>query len=188
MSDPQQSGYSSDPSWQAQPAPQPPAQPVYQEPTYQPAPSDQGYQASYPDSAPPQGYPAEQAYPTQAYPTSADPYGQPQAAGYPPPGYPVIVAAPPVNGLSIAALVVSIVGVLGLCGYGLGGYIGIVGAILGHVSRKQIRERGEGGAGLATAGIIVGWIAAAIAVLATIAIVGLIVWAAQQPSDFESGY
>ncbi|MFC6015124.1 DUF4190 domain-containing protein [Plantactinospora solaniradicis] len=189
MSDPQQSGYSSDPSWQAQPPPQPPAQPTYQDPTYQPTLSDQGYQAGYPDPTQQQGYPAEQAYPAAAYPTSADPYGQPPAAaGYPPPGYPVIVAAPPVNGLSIAALVVSIVGVLGLCGYGLGGYIGIVGAILGHVSRKQIRERGEGGAGMATAGIIVGWIAGAIAVLATIAIVGLIIWAAQQPSGYDSGY
>jgi hypothetical protein len=33
-----------------------------------------------------------------------------------------------------------------------------VGAILGHVARKQIRERGQQGDGMALAGIIVGWI------------------------------
>jgi hypothetical protein len=33
-----------------------------------------------------------------------------------------------------------------------------VGAILGHVARKQIRETGEQGDGMALAGIIVGWV------------------------------
>jgi hypothetical protein len=33
-----------------------------------------------------------------------------------------------------------------------------VGAVLGHVARKQIKERGEQGEGMALAGIIVGWI------------------------------
>jgi hypothetical protein len=30
--------------------------------------------------------------------------------------------------------------------------------VLGHVARKQIRERGQQGDGMALAGIIVGWI------------------------------
>ncbi|MET8119342.1 DUF4190 domain-containing protein [Micromonospora sp. NPDC005189] len=144
------------------------------------------------------------AQPTAAYPYAPnDPYagGAPQipvqpgpyaaTPGYPPPvgypgyGYP---PAPKQNGLAIAAMVVSIIGALGLCGYGLGGYIGAIGAILGHVSRKQIRERGEGGEGFATAGIIVGWVATALAVLATIAIVIFIVWVANQDSSsYESG-
>ncbi|NGZ99818.1 DUF4190 domain-containing protein [Nocardioides sp. W3-2-3] len=72
--------------------------------------------------------------------------------------------------MAIASLVVSIVG-LGLCCGGPS----IVGAILGHVARKQIRERGEGGAGLALAGVIVGWIAfaifVAVAIFYTVAIV-----------------
>jgi hypothetical protein len=121
-------------------------------------------------------------------PTQPGPYAA--APGYPPPvgyagyGYP---PAPKQNGLAIAAMVVAIIGALGLCGYGLGGYIGAVGAILGHVSRKQIRERGEGGEGFATAGIIVGWIATALAVLATIAIVIFFVWLANQdPSSYDS--
>lgn len=132
--------------------------------------------------------------PIPAQPSPADPYAAP---GYPPPGYPPPAyptygyqPSPPQNGLAVAAMIVSIVGALGLCGYGLGGYIGIVGAILGHMSRKQIRERGESGEGFATAGIIVGWISTAIAVLATIAMVVFFVWLANQdPSSYDnSGY
>ncbi|RLP94845.1 DUF4190 domain-containing protein [Micromonospora sp. CV4] len=129
-------------------------------------------------------YPATDPYASTMPPAQAGPYGYPPV-GYPGYGYP---PAPKQNGLAIAAMVVAIIGALGLCGYGLGGYIGAVGAILGHVSRKQIRERGEGGEGFATAGIIVGWIATALAVLATIAIVIFFVWLANQdPSSYDSG-
>jgi hypothetical protein len=182
MTDPQQSGYSNDPSWQAQP---PASSGGYPDQAYQPAPQSP---PGYPDPVYQQGYSADQGYQAPGYPSGGDPNaaGQPPMAGYPPHGYPVVVASPPTNGLSIAALVVAVVGALGICGYGLGGYIGIVGAILGHVSRKQIRERGESGEGLATAGIIVGWIAGGIAILATLAIVGFAIVVSQQPSN--SGY
>jgi hypothetical protein len=63
----------------------------------------------------------------------------------------------------------------GLCAYGLGGYLGIVGLVMGVVSRRQIREQGGDGDGLALAGIIIGSIATAIAVIATILIVVTIV-------------
>ena len=33
-----------------------------------------------------------------------------------------------------------------------------VGAILGHIAMKQIRQTGESGEGMAKAGIIIGWI------------------------------
>jgi hypothetical protein len=62
--------------------------------------------------------------------------------------YPV---APPTNGLAIASLVCSIAGVATCVS-------APVGAVLGHVARRQIRERGEAGDGLALAGIIVGWV------------------------------
>jgi len=118
-------------------------------------------------------------YPASGYP------GYP--AGTPVPGYGYPVAAPPTSGLAIASMVVSILGALGLCGYGLGGYIGIVGAIMGHVARRQIRERGEQGDGMALAGVIVGWIAFGIAVIATVLIIIFVVWAANQdPSTFDS--
>lgn len=60
----------------------------------------------------------------------------------------------PTDGLAIAALVLSIVG-LPACLVG-----SVVGLVLGYVSRKQISEsRGtKGGAGLATASIVIGWV------------------------------
>jgi Domain of unknown function (DUF4190) len=142
--------------------------------------------ASYPYS--PGGYaPPSQDQPVYAQQPVAYAYQQPgyvqPAYGYPPYGYPV---SEPTNGLSIAALVVSIVGAAGLCVYGLGGYLGIVGAILGHVAGRQIRENGGQGAGMAKAGVIIGWIVTGIAVLATVAIVFFLVWASNQPaSTFE---
>jgi hypothetical protein len=55
------------------------------------------------------------------------------------------------NGLAIASLVCS-----------LGGLVTCisapVGIVLGHVARRQIRESGEEGAGLATAGLVVGYV------------------------------
>ena len=67
-----------------------------------------------------------------------------------PPPYPYPYQ-PRTNGLAIASLVCSVAGVATCVS-------APVGAILGHVARKQIRERGEAGDGMALAGIIVGWI------------------------------
>lgn len=66
---------------------------------------------------------------------------------------PPIVVSQPTNGLAIASLIVSILG------------LGPIGAIMGHIARRQIRERNEQGDGLALAGIIVGWVTTAIWVL-----------------------
>jgi hypothetical protein len=95
-------------------------------------------------------WPAPQGQTDPGQPVSAQPipqgYAAPMYPGYPP--YPM---SPPTNGMAIAALVCSLAG-LATC------ISAPVGAILGHVARKQIRERGEGGDGMALAGIIVGWI------------------------------
>lgn len=102
-------------------------------------------------------------YPGTAYgtPAAAPPgYGGGYSGGY---GYPA--PTPKSNGLGIAAMVVSIVGMLGVSCYGLGGLIGGVGAVLGHIARRQIRERGESGDGMALAGIIIGWIALGLGLL-----------------------
>jgi hypothetical protein len=40
-----------------------------------------------------------------------------------------------------------------------------LGAVLGHIALRQIRERGEHGRGLAMAGVIIGWIGIAVVVL-----------------------
>ncbi|THV23586.1 DUF4190 domain-containing protein [Glycomyces paridis] len=54
------------------------------------------------------------------------------------------------NGLAIASFVVSLVG---LCGP-----LGILGLIFGYVAKGQIKARDNAGSGLATAGIVLGWI------------------------------
>jgi len=100
--------------------------------------------------------------------------------------YPVVVApTTSTNGLAIASLVMSIMGVSGICFYGLGGYLGLIGAILGHAGRRQIRERErqgqlESGSGMALAGIIMGWITGSIAILSTALFTTAIIFAVTQ--------
>jgi hypothetical protein len=95
--------------------------------------------------------------PSYAYPA----YGAP-AYGTPPPGQPSYgypYATSKTNGLAIAALVVSLISMVSCP------LIGLAGAIMGHIARRQVTERREEGAGMALAGIIVGWIGLAIGIL-----------------------
>jgi hypothetical protein len=102
----------------------------------------------------PYGQPAYQP-PAGAYPA---PYGQP------PYGYPY---APPqrTNGMAIAAMVL---GILWL--YWVGSILALV---FGYIARNQIRERNEAGAGMATAGIVLGWIGVGFLVLAIVVGLGV---------------
>ncbi|HEU4348312.1 MAG TPA: DUF4190 domain-containing protein, partial [Actinoplanes sp.] len=59
----------------------------------------------------------------------------------------------------------SVLSVSGICLYGVSGLLGILGAIFGHVARRRIRTTGANGSGMALAGMIIGWTAAAIGVL-----------------------
>jgi hypothetical protein len=100
-------------------------------------------------------------------------YGQPSP---PPPGQQPYYGQPPPTGpttntMAIVSLVLSLAGLLTAI-------TAPIGAILGHVARKQIRERGEQGEGLAMAGIIVGWILTGIYVLTCCTIGGLAIFAA----------
>jgi hypothetical protein len=70
--------------------------------------------------------------------------------------------------MAIAALVCSLAGLLIIIS-------APVGAILGHVARKQIRQTGEQGEGMALAGIIVGWILTGIWVCACAGYIAVIV-------------
>jgi hypothetical protein len=129
--------------------------------------------------------PVDPTLPVSGQPVSADPYAgakveqaDPYAvpgyapAGYPPPGYPGYgyPTAPKTNGLAIAALVLSLVGIASCI-------TAPIGAIMGHVAQKQIRQTGEAGEGMAKAAIIVGWIFTALLVLAIIFYVVMIVLA-----------
>ena len=114
------------------------------------SPPDYGSQPGY---GPPPGYGSQPAYGGQAG-YGAPGYGPPPgygAPGYgPPPGY----GYPrPTNTLAILSLVMAFV-------------FSPVGLVLGIVARRQIRQTGEQGDGLALAGIIVGGIATALGALA----------------------
>ncbi len=162
------------PAYPAYPQDQPYGQPV--PPAYPTDPAQQQYaqpgQPAYPTD------PAQQQYGQAAYPPAAYP-NYTSYTGYTTPGMPV---GPKNNGLAIASLVVSLAGVLLLACYGGGGLVGLVGAILGHVAKRQIAQRGEGGGGMATAGIIIGWIVLALGVLILVGIIIFIVWAANNPN------
>ena len=102
----------------------------------------------YPYGSPAQPYPyggQAQPYP---YATAPQPYPYP-VAGY---GY---APSPPTNQMAVVALVLGIVGLVVLPILA-----SIPAIIVGHMARRQIRERGEGGDGMALAGVITGYIGA----------------------------
>jgi peptidyl-prolyl cis-trans isomerase B (cyclophilin B) len=73
------------------------------------------------------------------------------------------------DGLAVAALV------LGVCGFGL------LPVVFGHVALRRIRRTGDQGAGLAIAGLVLGYLAlaaAAVGVVLLVLAVGIPLWAA----------
>jgi Domain of unknown function (DUF4190) len=119
---------------------------------------------------PPGEVPTQMGYPAASYGTPAAPPGY----GYPVYAYP---AAAPTNGMAIAALVCSLAGLA----------VGIsapVGAILGHIARRQIRERGEQGDGMALTGIIVGWVLTGIYLVCCVGYISAVGFAISQDSSF----
>ena len=73
------------------------------------------------------------------------------------------------NGKAIASLVLGIVGLTGIpfvCS--------IIAIVLGRRAREEIRTTGEGGEGLATAGLVLGWVGATLVLVAALLIGGLV--------------
>lgn len=93
--------------------------------------------------------------PQQPYQQPAQPPYAPYApyAAPPPYGYPPYVPPRPTNGMAIAAM---ICGIVGVCSP-----IGILALIFGNIAKRQIRETGEQGDGMATTGVVLGWIGVA---------------------------
>lgn len=87
---------------------------------------------------------------------------QPAASAYPPATY---AYAPRTNSLAVASLVSGILSWL-LCPF-LGAVLAV---IFGHVARGQIKNTGEGGGGMAMAGLILGYVNLGLTVL------GVVVW------------
>jgi peptidyl-prolyl cis-trans isomerase B (cyclophilin B) len=82
----------------------------------------------------------------------------PNQSAWPPPPY---VLAPPTNAIAIAALILVFV-------------FFPIGIVLGHVARSQIRRTREGGKGLATAALIIGYLQVAV-IVAVIAVAAILV-------------
>jgi hypothetical protein len=108
----------------------------------------------------------------QGYPPPSDPYSQAgQPAGYPqaPQGYAAAPfgATPKTNTMAIVSLILGIVWIFGIAS--------IVAVILGMKAKKEIREAPptapQTGGGMATAGVILGWIGSAGALLYVVVVV-----------------
>jgi hypothetical protein len=131
---------------------------------YQPPPS--GPEGNNPYSPPPTGPISGGGYPPPVGPDSGNPYAQPTAPqpAYPQPygqqygQYPAVpVAATGTNGLSIASMITGIASIpIACCCSPLAIVGGATAVGLGFVGLKQTRERGQGGRGMAIAGIATG--------------------------------
>lgn len=98
------------------------------------------------------------AGPQPTTPVPPGPAGAPQQFG---------IVETPTNSLAVVSLVA-----------GIAGYViphpflaGIIAIITGHMARRQIRQTGEGGGGLALVGLILGYVHFALSIL----LVGLVV-------------
>ena len=118
------------------------------------------YRGQPPSAPPPYGEPPQGYWPAPEYPPAG--YGAP---GYPPPSW-----GRPTNTMAILALVLAFV-------------FPPAGLILGMVARRQIRQTGEDGDGLALAGIIVGGIVTAIFVF--LIVLWIIAFAALSGNGFS---
>jgi hypothetical protein len=129
---------------------------------------------------PPAGSPYGTAAPSPYGTAAASPYGAgaPSPYGAAPPGslppqsyhpgyqmpyQPYATPARATNAMAIASLVL---GILWL--YWIGSILALV---FGYIALRQIRERHEGGRGMAIAGIVLGWVGIGIATLTIIAAV-----------------
>jgi hypothetical protein len=81
--------------------------------------------------------------------------------------------------MAIAAMVCGIVGVCSI--------VGILGIIFGTIAKRQIRETGEGGEGMATAGIVLGWIGAAATVLLIVYYIVMFAFIGTAFNEIENG-
>ncbi|MET8359990.1 DUF4190 domain-containing protein [Micromonospora sp. NPDC005171] len=176
MTNPPPPGNWSDPTWSTQPS-SPATDPTLV--AGQPVPPQPGPYTPDP-YAPVDPYAGAQPPATQPMPGYAPPGYAP--AGYPPqyPGY-GYPQPPKTNGLAIAAFVLALIGFTSCI-------TAPIGAILGHVAQKQIRLSGEGGAGMAKAAIIVGWILTGLLVVVIAIYVAAIIYAIATSDNSSSSY
>jgi len=119
-----------------------PAQPAVEQPYVEPPIPGMPYNAQPPVAAQP-NYTETQPYYPPAPQYQPGPYQQPYP--YQPYGPPR-----PTNGLAVASMVLGILWV-----YWIGSILALV---FGYVARDQIKRSGQGGDGMAIAGIVLGWV------------------------------
>jgi Domain of unknown function (DUF4190)/Domain of unknown function (DUF1707) len=85
----------------------------------------------------------------------------------------------PTNGMAIAALI------CGVCQIFFWFVAGIPAIVLGHMARRQIRQTGEAGDGMALTGMILGYIGLALTALFVILIVIIAVSASQRGINYN---
>ena len=140
------------------PDPYQPQQPYGQQPGYDPtSPYSQDPYAAPASGAPASGQPYGQQPPPYGAPASGQPYGQQPGYGQPyaQPGY---APQPATNTMAILALVFAFV-------------FSPAAIVMGHVAKKQIRQTGESGEGLATAGLWLGYLITGAYVLGCIGLI-----------------
>ena len=143
---------------------------------------------------PPGGSYYDQPYSPYALPPGGEPppYGPPPPPGQPPYGPPPYGGQPPYAAYPQPPRTntfASVSWVCSLCGIFVVPFAAsIAGIIFGHIAKKQLRESGEQGDGLATGGLIVGYIFAGLWLLGCIGYIVVIVLAIGSASTVDSGY
>jgi Domain of unknown function (DUF4190) len=103
----------------------------------------------------------------QVAPSSSVPMG--------PTGAPYSPAATRTNTLAVVSLVTGIASFVAHIVPGVGGFtVALIAVITGYLARKQIKETGEKGMGMATAGMVIGAIHLVLIVIAVLAVLFLI--------------
>lgn len=136
-----------------------------------------GQQQPNPYAQPAPGSPVTPSYGQTSTPpydqTSAQPYGQTSSPSYGQPYAYGASATPQQNSMALTAMILALVGIATWI-------TAPIGAILGHIALKQIRQTGETGEGMAKTGIIVGWIITGFGVLCCVGYVVFFVILASQ--------
>ncbi|MET3974295.1 DUF4190 domain-containing protein [Cellulosimicrobium sp. 4261] len=149
-------------------------------------PGPQGPDQGYPGQQQPgQPYPgqSQQAYPGQQYPGQQYPGQQ-----YPGQQYPAGAYAPPPyypkNNLAIWSLVLSIAAFVLSCGF----FTGIPAVIVGNAAKRAVAEGQADNDGMATAGIILGWVAIGLSALGLVLLLAffpaVLAWVGTIPDQY----
>jgi Domain of unknown function (DUF4190) len=84
--------------------------------------------------------------------------------------------APPNNTLAVVSLVAAILSFFAHIVPFFGGFtLALIAIVAGHVARNQIKQTGEGGSGLATTGMVIGYVHIAILALIFVFFFGLVI-------------